>query len=175
MSYNFSAKEARIRQQDKMHAYKYSIVLRHFALTLACWNICNCFIFNLGFVFLGSHFNVTSFGSVATRGANGCHRQLGSVNLNLTAARSQEDKYPRSYCMGLYGLWWQINELFTFPGSFHHIFCHEFLILKSKLRDLNLRLGGYGICVLEIYFLIFLENNKGKRPKWHSAWFYDST
>ena len=29
MSYNFSAKEARIRQQVKMHAYKYSIVFHN--------------------------------------------------------------------------------------------------------------------------------------------------
>ena len=33
-----------------------------------------------------------SLGSGATRGVNGWHRQLGTVNLNLTAARSQEDK-----------------------------------------------------------------------------------
>ena len=81
--------------------------LRHFALTPAGWKIRNCFIFNLGFVFLRSHFNVTSFGSGATRGASGYHRQLGSVNLNLTAARSQN---PRNYRTGLYGLWWQFCE-----------------------------------------------------------------
>ena len=79
---------------------------------------------------------------MATRGANGCHRQLGSVNLNLTAARSQEDKNPRSYCTGLYGLRWQFCEyledqrIVYFSGKFYHIFFHEFLILKSKLRDL---------------------------------------
>ena len=49
--------------------------LRHFTFAPARRKICNCFIFNLGLVFLGSHFNVTSFGSGATRGANGCHRQ----------------------------------------------------------------------------------------------------
>ena len=70
---------------------------------------------------------------------------------------------------------WKFNGWFTFLWGFYHIFRHEFLILKSKLRDLNLRLGGYGICVLEIYFSIFLENNEGKRLKWPSAWFYDST
>ena len=36
--------------------------------------------------------------------------------------------------------------------------CHEFWILKSKLKDLNSRLGGCRICALEIYFLNFLEN-----------------
>ena len=60
---------------------------------------------------------------------------------------------------------WKFNGRFTFPRGFYHIFCHEFFILKSKLRDLNLRLGGFGIFVLEIYFSIFLKNNKGKRLK----------
>ena len=60
---------------------------------------------------------------------------------------------------------WNIKGWFTFLGGFHHIFCHEFLILKSKLRDLNSRLGGCGICASEIYFSIFLENNEGKRLK----------
>jgi len=32
-------------------------------------------------------------------------------------------------------------------------------------RDFDLRLGGCGICASEIYFLIFLENNEGKRLK----------
>ena len=42
-------------------------------------------------------------------------------------------------------------------------FCHEIsLILKSKWRDLNSRLGGYGIYVSEIYFSIFLKNKKKK-------------
>ena len=42
-------------------------------------------------------------------------------------------------------------------------FCHEFtLILKSKWRDLNSRLGGCGIYVSEIYFSNILENNEKK-------------
>ena len=60
---------------------------------------------------------------------------------------------------------WNIKGWFTFLGGFHHIFRHEFLILKSKLRYLNSRLGGCGICASEIYFLIFLKNNEGKRLK----------
>ena len=35
--------------------------LRQFALTPARRKICNCFIFNLGFVLLGSHLSVTSY------------------------------------------------------------------------------------------------------------------
>ena len=31
-----------------------------------------------------------------------------------------------------------------------------------SIRDFDLRLGGCGICASEIYFSIFLENNKGK-------------
>ena len=58
----------------------------------------------------------------------------------------------------------KINRWF-FLGGFRRIFCHEFLILKSKLRDLNSRLEGCGICVSEIYFSFFLENNEGKRLK----------
>jgi hypothetical protein len=34
-----------------------------------------------------------------------------------------------------------------------------------RIRDFDLRLGGCGICALEIYFSIFLENNEGKRLK----------
>jgi len=42
--------------------------------------------------------------------------------------------------------------------------CHEFtLILKSKWRDLNSRLGGYGIYVSEIYFSIFLKNKEEEK------------
>ena len=42
-----------------------------------------------------------------------------------------------------------------------------------SIRDFDLRLGGCGICALEIYCSNFLENKKRlKRP---SAWFYDST
>ena len=155
--------------------------LRHLALKPARRKICNYFIFNLGLVLLGSHLNVTSLGSGATRRVNGWHRQLGTVNLNLTAVRSQEDKNPRSYQTGLYGLWWQFCEYLEdqwvvySSGKFHYIFCHEILILKSKLKDLYSRLGGCGICVSEIYFLNFLENNEAKILKWPSAWFCDST
>ena len=112
-----------------------------------------------------------SFGSGATRGANGCHRQLGSVNLNLTAARSSKGKTLTSYQTNLYGLWWQFCEyledqrIVSFSRKFHHKFCHELLILKSKLRDLNSRLGGCGIYASEIYFSIFLENKEEKRLK----------
>ena len=61
---------------------------------------------------------------------------------------------------------WKFNGWFTSSfGCFCHIFRHKFLILKSKLRDLNSRHGSCGICVLEIYFSIFLENNEGKRLK----------
>jgi len=42
--------------------------------------------------------------------------------------------------------------------------CHEFtLILKSKWRDLNSRLGGCGIYVSEIYFSNFLKNKEGEK------------
>ena len=45
-------------------------------------------------------------------------------------------------------------------------FCHEFtLILKSKWKNLNSRLGGCGICVSEIYFSFFLENKEGKKTE----------
>ena len=44
-----------------------------------------------------------------------------------------------------------------------------------KIWDFDLRLGGCRICASEIYFLIFLENNEGKRLKWPSTWFCDST
>ena len=90
---------------------------------------------------------------------------------------SQEDKYTRSYQTGLYGLWWQFCEylkdqrIVSFSEKFHKNFCHELLILKSKLRDLNSRLGGCGICASEIYCSNFLENKEGKRLKWPSAWF----
>jgi hypothetical protein len=43
-------------------------------------------------------------------------------------------------------------------------FCHEFtLILKSKWRDLNSRLGGYGIYISEIYFSNFLKNKEEEK------------
>ena len=73
--------------------------------------------------------------------------------------------------MALYGLWWQFCEyledqrIFPFSEKFDHTFCHEFWILKSKLRDLNSRLGGYGVHASGIYFSNFLENKEGKRMK----------
>ena len=43
-------------------------------------------------------------------------------------------------------------------------FCHEFtLILKSKWKDLNSRLGGCRIYVSEIYFSNFLKNKEGEK------------
>ena len=60
----------------------------------------------------------------------------------------------------------KINGFFLLQEGFHHLFCHEFsLILKSKWRDLNSRLGGCGICALKIYFSIFLENIEGKKTE----------
>jgi hypothetical protein len=57
---------------------------------------------------------------------------------------------------------WDANGFFPFQGSLH--FCHEFtLILKSKWRDLNLRLGGCGIYVSEIYFSNFLKNKEEEK------------
>ena len=78
--------------------------LRHFTFAPARREICNCFILDLGLVLFGSHLCVTSSGSRDMRGLSGCHKQLENANLNLTAARSEEDKNPRSYCTGLYGL-----------------------------------------------------------------------
>ena len=63
---------------------------------------------------------------------------------------------------GIFVNTWNIKGWFTFLGGFHHIFCHEFFILKSKLRDLNSRLGGYGIRTSEIYFLNLMEKIKEK-------------
>jgi hypothetical protein len=58
----------------------------------------------------------------------------------------------------------KINDFFPLQGGFHHSLCHKFsLIHKSKLRDLNSRLGGCEICVLEIYCSNFLKNNEGKK------------
>ena len=101
-------------------------------------------------------------------------------NLSLTAARSSRGETLGSFQPALYGLQGQLCEylgcqriLSFFREIF--IFCHEFtLILKSKWRDLNSRLGGCGIYVSEIYFSNFLKNKK-KRLKWSSTWFYDST
>ena len=61
---------------------------RHFASTPAYGKIGNSFIFDLGVVLLGSHLNVTSSSSGATRGLNRCHKHWINVNMNLTAARS---------------------------------------------------------------------------------------
>ena len=45
-------------------------------------------------------------------------------------------------------------------------FCHEFtLILKSKWRDLNSRLGGCRIYVSEIYFQFFWKIKKKKKTE----------
>ena len=54
-------------------------------------------------------------------------------------------------------------DSFLFKEVFQYLFCHEFtLILKSKSRDLNSRLGGCRIYVSEIYFSNFLENKEEK-------------
>ena len=56
------------------------------------------------------------------------------------------------------------TDSFLFREVF--IFCHEItLILKSKRRDLNSRLGGCRIYVSEIYFSIFLENKVEKKTE----------
>ena len=144
-------------------------LIQTFCSSPARWKIGNCFIFNFGLVFLGSHLRVTSLRSGATRGAEDV---TGSWKMWIWIRRRPEVnrvKTLRSYQTALYGLCWQFCEyledqrIFPFLGKFYHTFCHEFLILKSKLRDLNLRLRGCGICVSEIYFSIFLENNEGKR------------
>ena len=94
--------------------------------------ICNCFIFDPGLVLFGSHLSVTSSGSGATRGVSGCHKQLGSANLNLTAARNQEGKslevtaWVYMVSDGNFVNTWKFNRWFTFLEGFHHIFCHEF-------------------------------------------------
>jgi len=57
---------------------------------------------------------------------------------------------------------WDANRFFPSQGSFQ--FYHEFiLILKSKWRDLNSRLGGCGIYLSEIYFSNFLKNKEGEK------------
>ena len=93
------------------------------------------------------------------------------MNLSLTAARSSRGKTLRSFQPALYGLRGQLCEylgcqrILSFSGKFS-VFCHEFtLILKSKWRDLNSRLGGCGIYVSEIYFSIFLENKEEKKTE----------
>ena len=49
-------------------------------------------------------------GSGAMRGANRWHKYLGSLDLNLTTARSQKDKTLEATGQGLYGLRWQFCE-----------------------------------------------------------------
>ena len=90
-------------------------------------------------------------------------------NLSLTAARSSRGKTLGSFQPALYGLQGQfceylgmLTESFLLGEIFN--FCHEFtLILKSKWRDLNSRLGGCGIYVSEIYFSNFLKNKEGEK------------
>ena len=89
-------------------------------------------------------------------------------NLSLTAARSSRGKTLGSFQPALYGLQGQFCEyLGMLTDSFLlgeiFSFYHEFtLILKSKWRNLNSRLGGCGIYVSEIYFSNFLKNKKKK-------------
>ena len=93
---------------------------RHFAFAPARGKIGNRFIFDFGLVLLGSHLNITSLSSGATRGVNGCHKQLGSVNLNLTVARSQKDKtlevIARVYMVsdGNFVITWKIKGILSF-------------------------------------------------------------
>ena len=90
-------------------------------------------------------------------------------NLSLTAARSSRGKTLGTFQPALYGLQgqfceylWMLTDSFLLGEIFS--FCHEFtLILKSKWRDLNSRLGGCGIYVSEIYFSIFLKNKEGEK------------
>jgi len=78
--------------------------------------------------------------------------------------------------MAILWITWKINGFYRFRKVFYHLLCREFsLFLKSKLKYLNSRLEGCGICVLEIYFLNFVGNNEEKGLKWPSAWFCDST
>ena len=142
---------------------------RHFAFAPTSWKIGNCFIFNLGFVLFGSHLNITSLGSGATKGAmdgTGSEQVWIWIRRRPGVQRVKPSQVTRRIYMvsgGNFVNIWEINGFFTFQESFHYLFCHEFsLILKSKWRDLNSRLGGYGICVSEIYFSNFLENNEAK-------------
>ena len=156
-------------------------LIQTFCSSPARWKIGNCFVFNFGLVFLGSHLKVTSLCSGATRGVEDV---MGSWKMWIWIRRRpgvNRVKTLRSYQTALYGLWWQFCEyledqwIFPFSEKFDHTCCHEFWILKSKLGDLNSRLRGCGICVSEIYFSNFLENNEAKRLKWPSAWICDST
>ena len=56
---------------------------------------------------------------------------------------------------GIFVNTWNIKGWFTFLGVFITFFAMSFFIRKSKLRDLNSRLGGCGIHASEIYFSIF--------------------
>ena len=90
------------------------------------------------------------------------------MNLSLTAARISRGKTLGSFQLALYGLQGQFCEylgcqrILSFPWEVFS-FCHEFtLILKSKWRNLNSRLGGCGIYVSEIYFSNFFEKYEEK-------------
>ena len=91
------------------------------------------------------------------------------MNLSLTAAKSSRGKTLGSFQPTLYGRQGQFCEyLEMLTDSFLlgeiFSFCHEFtLILKSKWRDLNSRLGGCGIYVSEIYFSNFLKNKEEEK------------
>ena len=106
--------------------------LGYFTFAPARRKICNCFIFDPGLVLFGSHLSVTSSGSGATRGVSGCHKQLGSANLNLTAARNQEGKslevtaWVYMVSDGNFVNIWKINGLFTLQGSFITYFATRF-------------------------------------------------
>ena len=60
---------------------------------------------------------------------------------------------------------WKSNGWFSLLKRFSLIFCHEFLILKSKLRDLNSRLGAAGYVYQKFIFQFFLENKEGKKTE----------
>ena len=95
---------------------------------------------------------------------------METVNPNLTAARRIKilEVTERVYLVsnGNFVNTWKSNGwVFSSGKVFVTIFATSFLILKSKLRDLNSRLGGCGICVSEIYFSNILKNNEEKRLK----------
>ena len=135
---------------------------RHFALASARWKIGNCFVFNFGLVFLGSHLKVTSLRSGATRGAEDV---TGSWKMWIWIRRRPEVnrvKTLRSYQTALYGLCWQFCEyledqrIFPFLGKFYHTFCHEFLILKSKLKGFKFKTRGFwDIYIRDLFFKFF--------------------
>jgi hypothetical protein len=92
---------------------------------------------------------------------------LETVNPNLTAARRikilevTEWVYlvsNRNFVNTCKSNGW----VFSSGKVFVTIFATSFLILKSKLRDLNSRLRGCGTCASEIYFSIFWKIMKEK-------------